>query len=134
MVDPSVLKQRLKYRYERSGIQGSYDIHSFRHTANDCSKQFREQRGVLLAILVHTVMAWKEGRGTFITGTIVEKIVSSFYGAEIQVKKKKKQADSRQAKPKRSDEKWRLQNERFFIFRITAAELVVIRGGRVRDI
>lgn len=90
MVDPSVLKQRLKYRYERSGIQGSYDIHSFRHTANDCSKQFREQRGVLLAILVHTVMAWKEGRGTFITGTIVEKIVSSFYGAEIQVKKKKK--------------------------------------------
>lgn len=89
---------------------------------------------MLLAILVHTVMAWKEGRGTFITGTIVEKIVSSFYGAEIQVKKKKKQADSRQAKPKRSDEKWRLQNERFFIFRITAAELVVIRGGEVRDI
>lgn len=101
MVDPSVLKQRLKYRYERSGIQGSYDIHSFRHTANDCSKQFREQRGVLLAILVHTVMAWKEGRGTFITGTIVEKIVSSFYGAEIQVKKKKNRRI--RAKPSRKE-------------------------------
>ena len=97
-------------------IQGSYDIHSFRHTANDCSKQFREQRGVFLAMLVRaTVMAWKEGRGTFITGTIVEKILSLvFYGAEIQVKKKKK--EKIRAKPKRSDEKWRLQNERFFIF------------------
>lgn len=52
---------------------------------------FCEQRGVFLAMLVRaTVMAWKEGRGTFITGTIVEKILSLvFYGAEIQVKKKK---------------------------------------------
>lgn len=39
IVDPSVLKQRLKYRYERSGTTS---IHSS-HTANDCSKQFREQ-------------------------------------------------------------------------------------------
>ena len=78
---------------------------------------------MFLAMLVRaTVMAWKEGRGTFITGTIVEKILSLvFYGAEIQVKKKRKKKKRKRkgkirAKPKRSDEKWRLQNERFFIF------------------
>ena len=130
-------------------IQGSYDIHSFRHTANDCSKQFREQRGVFLAMLVRaTVMAWKEGRGTFITGTIVEKILSLvFYGAEIQVKKKKKEKEkekerenSRQAEKKRRE---MASPERAFLYLpvqrsggASKSWLVLIRegGGGVRDI